>query len=241
MAKFYNNRVKTGKLAGSVFAVRFGETIERAYQPVVFNPSTPGQVQTRAKLKSLSQLSAVLAPGLGFKRLGSVSARNLFTKANFRNVTFADNTATANLANITLTGSVVGFSPITTSRSQTNAVIATVSGVSNYDKVVFVAAFKSPDGTLRLRAVASVDVSNEGAATTTIPASYSETFGVWAYGVRFNSEEARATYMDLVASPGSGSVTLDVVRQLVNSDVTLSETTYVDVTAEAKAAKKEDK
>ena len=51
MAKFYGGYVKSGKLGSSVFTITKGITIERQYQPRVFNPRTIGQVGQRAKFR----------------------------------------------------------------------------------------------------------------------------------------------------------------------------------------------
>lgn len=57
MAKYYNNKIKTGRVAGSVFAVRNGEVIERAYNPIVANPRTDAQLMQRAKMNLAGQIS----------------------------------------------------------------------------------------------------------------------------------------------------------------------------------------
>lgn len=57
MAKYYNNKIKTGRVAGSVFAVRNGEVIERAYNPIVANPRTDAQLLQRAKMNLAGQIS----------------------------------------------------------------------------------------------------------------------------------------------------------------------------------------
>ena len=78
MAKYINNKIKSGRVAGSVFAVRYGEVIERAYNPYVSNPKSEAQVEARAKLKLLSQLAAVVAPVLAMPREGAKTSRNKF-------------------------------------------------------------------------------------------------------------------------------------------------------------------
>ena len=73
----------TGKLGSSVFAVSGGEQIVRQYNPNVSNPNTDAQVAQRAKFKLMSQLAAVLAPGLAFKKDSLVSPRNKFIKKRY--------------------------------------------------------------------------------------------------------------------------------------------------------------
>lgn len=69
MAKYYNNKIKTGRVAGSVFAVRNGEVIERAYNPIVANPRTDAQLLQRAKMNLAGQISKLV----GFEVLTSMS------------------------------------------------------------------------------------------------------------------------------------------------------------------------
>ena len=76
----------SGKLGGSVFTVRGGEQIVRAYQPKVLNPKSAVQRVQRAKWKAAVQLSAVLGDVLyPFKQdaPSNVSARNRFVQSLF--------------------------------------------------------------------------------------------------------------------------------------------------------------
>lgn len=99
----------TGRLGGSVFAVRRGEQIVRKYQPVVSNPSTGAQVAQRAKFKLAQQVAAVL--GDDVNPWGIVdrqkSARNSFTSNLLKSgaITYANATASVALADLKLTGS----------------------------------------------------------------------------------------------------------------------------------------
>lgn len=99
----------TGKLADVVMAVRNGEQVARKYQPIVFNPSTPAQVAQRAKMKLMSQLSAVMGDVIAIPRSGNVSSRNLFTKKNFALTRYssAENQAEIELADVQLTAGVL--------------------------------------------------------------------------------------------------------------------------------------
>lgn len=90
----------SGRMGGSVFVVRHGEQIVRAYQPVIDNPKSVAQTEQRAKMKAAVQLAAVLSTALAaFKGLGgpNVSARNAFVSDLFKRgaVTFDDATKNA--------------------------------------------------------------------------------------------------------------------------------------------------
>lgn len=90
----------TGRMGGSVFAVRHGEQIVRTYQSVVANPKSAAQSEQRAKMKAAVQMAAVLSTALAaFKGVGgpNVSARNAFVSDLFKRgvVTFDDTTKEA--------------------------------------------------------------------------------------------------------------------------------------------------
>lgn len=221
----------TGKLADTVMSVRNGEQIARKYQPIVYNPSTPAQVAQRAKLKLLSQLSAVLAPVIAMRRQGSVSSRNLFTKVNFPATTYADNTADINMTAIKLTKSAVGLPPITAVQDGFNVNAEMSLALTGVDRVVYVAVVRQADGSARVAASAVATTAGEGngwpvvlTVGTTAPSV------VYAYGVRDNTEAARVAF-------GNLNVTAEEVAQVVTSrnltetDITLTDTQAVETSA----------
>lgn len=232
----------TGKLADTVMSVRNGEQLARKYQPVVFNPSTPAQVAQRAKLKLLSQLSAVMATVIAIPRQGSVSSRNLFTKVNFPATTYADSEAEINLANVQLTKSVVGLLPVTANREEdaisASLVTTSVSGSgevasSDYSRVVYAMFVKS--GNQKLRFVASRVATTPGEYNefpVSFPISNLETV-ILAYAVRDNSDAARATFGNLTAVTAETVASLIVTRTLLDSDVTVTETRGFQLAAAA--------
>lgn len=76
----------SGKLGGVVYAVRGGEQIVRAYQPVVSNPKSTAQLLQRAKGNVVGRLSAI-TPREVIAGLGSngISRRSRFLKLALRN------------------------------------------------------------------------------------------------------------------------------------------------------------
>lgn len=230
MAKIYGLfGSMTGKVADVVMCVRNGEQIARKYQPVVSNPNTPGQVETRAKLKLLSQLSAVVAPVVAIPRQGSVSSRNLFTKLNFGIATYADDTASVNLPLVQLTKSVVALPGITAGREGSSITARLVltgdSSAVNVDKVVYCLFEKTPDDKLRYlgSSVATAPGASNVWDVTNLPGTDLSCV-VYAYGVRFNSEAARVKFGDLTTEPATQVAKLIVTRAMIESDVTLTET-----------------
>lgn len=237
MAKYFNNQKKTGKVAGSVFSIRYGETIERAYNPVVANPNTPNQVSARARLKLLSQLGAVLGPYIAIPREGAVSARNLFTKKNYGLTSYNNDEAEITLTSIQLTKSVVAFPSIVAQRSESGIRVLVSGGQYlgglDVSRVVYVMLAKGADN--RLRAVASIVVSEAGASNTyegILPDTSAEVL-VLAYGVRDNTDAARVVFGDMLVMSAQDIAKIIVSRQLLDIDVTLTETKGVLLTAQA--------
>ena len=222
----------TGKLADTVMSVRNGEQIARKYQPIVFNPSTPAQVAQRAKLKLISQLSAVMAPYIAIRKQGSVSSRNLFTKKNFPLASYNNDTAQITLEQVQLTDSVVGLPAIDAVRTGSSIAMNLGTDVADVDRVVYVAIAKSGN---TLRAVASAVAQSADSSASPWPATLevgtnAEVY-VYAYGIRFNSEYARVRFGNL-GSPAAEQVAKLIVESVLSeSDVTLTETKSLVVAA----------
>lgn len=144
----------TGKLGSSVFATIAGKQIVRQYQPNVSNPSTPGQVAQRAKMKLMSQVAASMSPVIAMKRIGLQSGRNIFIKKNFNLSSFNDETAEINLEGIQLTdgtGNALLFDKVW-SGSGTNASVSIYPANIPADAtaIVFACFKRSDDGSLTL-------------------------------------------------------------------------------------------
>lgn len=229
MAKIFGlNGVVTGKQGNNVFAVRNGEQILRQYQPVVHNPNTGAQVEVRAKMKMLSQLSAVMASAIAIPREGVKSPRNIFTSINYSAATFNNGQAGITLTSIKLTKSVVSLSPLIVSRNGSNISvniggIPTQSPFSDFSRVEYWAFTKQSDGTLRLAQKASSSTVEGGFPVTMDIRSNNEAV-VYAYGVRFNNEDAAVRYGDVTVTPAETIAKLITSRSLLESDVTLTET-----------------
>lgn len=221
----------TGKLADVVMSVRNGEQIARKYQPVVFNPSTPAQVAQRAKLKLLSQLSAVMAPVIAMRRQGSVSARNLFTKVNFGATSFENDQAQVTLTGINLTAGILGLRDLVVNRTGNTATVSIAPGSNpGLNRVVYISFRKQPDGTLRLMDSAVV---TEAGADYTYSAelgleSASASVVIYAYGVRDNNENASVTFGNLQTLSAETVAKIITQRTLTENDVTLTETVAIE-------------
>lgn len=230
MAKIYGLfGAMTGKLADTVMSVRNGEQIGRKYQPVVFNPSTTAQVAQRAKMKLMSQLSAVMAPVIAIPRRGAVSSRNLFTKLNFPFTSYADDKANITLEAVQLTSSVVGFVEPRYTRGESagqlflaNPVVGSDMGLS---RVVYAIFAKGIDSKLRFAfSAVATSAGNDGTWAVQNTPLVNEEIVVYAYGVRDNNDNARAKFGNLTTVTAETVASLIVYSSLTESDITVTET-----------------
>lgn len=229
MAKIYGLfGAMTGKVADAVMVVRNGEQVVRKYQPVVSNPSTLAQIAARAKMKLMSQLSAVMSPVIAIPRMGAVSSRNLFVKKNYGISTFADNEASIQLANVQLTSSVVALPAISAAR-RADSISAYLSdaptlGNLDVDRVVYCMFEKQSDNRLRfVDSKVATTAGDGGWGVTDLPLVNNEVV-ILAYGVRDNTEAARVAFGNLEAIAAQQVAKLVTSRTLTEADVTLTET-----------------
>lgn len=222
----------TGKLADTVMSVRNGVQLARKYQPIVFNPSTPAQVAQRAKLKLMSQLSAVMADLIAFRRVRTMSARNMFTKVNIGKATYATDTASFPLEQLDLTGGVL-YCTASASRFEGNIVIEP-SVPENVTKLVY-GVFYNINDTLELIADGTFDVVEGTAPVIRVADDSSNAILVVVYGIRPNNDNARAAFGNLQAPVATPNAILNVVRNLTEKDYTLTKTAAVKVAAPSAA------
>ena len=213
----------TGKLADTVMSVRNGEQIARKYQPVVYNPSTPAQVAVRAKLKLMSQLSAVMAPVIAIPRVGAVSSRNRFTAVNYNKTTYTNDTADITLVDVQLTKSVVALPAIVATRSG-SAINIELASEANVDRVVYAVFAKQADNTLRYVTSSVISTPGQDSKFPYDPVVGTEPMVVYAYGVRDNTEAARVTFGNMQAVTAETVAKVVTSRTLLESDITLTET-----------------
>lgn len=226
--------VMTGKIGDVVMSVRNGEQISRRYNPVVYNPSTARQVAARAKLKLMSELSAIMAPVIAIPRDGVVSTRNLFVKKNYPLASYADDTAQISLPSVQLTNSVVTIPSITATREGTTARVALDAPVTGLSRVVYIAFQRQSDGKLRFASSESTSVAGDGNTyPLTIALGGNRTAYVYAYGVRDNTDAAKAIFGSITVPDAMAIAELIVTRVLTETDVTLTETRGVEVPVSA--------
>lgn len=232
MAKIYGLfGSMTGKLADTVMSVRNGVQVARRYQPMVANPNTEAQVAARARLKLMSQLSAVLGNQIAIPKEGIVSARNMFVKTNYGASTYSEGQADIILTSVQLTKSVVGLPSISASRTERQVRVALQYDDAELSRVVYVILVKGSDGKLRRQVSSVVTTSPNFAYTVELTPDFE--YCVFAYGVRDNSDAARAVFGNMQAVTAETVAKLIVTRTLTEADVTVTETRAVVVPAGA--------
>lgn len=222
-----------GKVGDVVMSVRNGNQIVRKYQPMVFNPSSQGQIEARAKLKLISQVSAAMGPVIAMPRLGVVTPRNQFTKVNYAALSFnstADpQVATVNLSAIKLTKSSVFLPSLSASYSEGSAVIELNLPSTDVDKVVY--CVFQVTSTSELRYVSSIVATSGPNFRVTEPFAAGSKLVVYAYGIRINSDSARAKFDNMTVASATVIASLLTSRALTEADVTLTETRFAEITA----------
>ena len=222
-----------GRLSGTVLMIRNGVQIVREYNPAPQNPQTEGQIEARAKLKALSQLSAVMGPSIAIPRQGLVSPRNLFTKENYGNMTYVNDEAKINVTSVKLTKSIVALPELAVVRAAgggVTAALATLDGT--IDRVVYVLVAKTDE---KLHIVDSRVAATAGGSAPFFAVSFASATSneayVLAYGVRANTEKARAKFGNLISPTSEDIAKIIVTSNLQEDDVTLTETRGVVVPA----------
>lgn len=227
MAKITNMvGLAKGKTGSIVYSVRNGQQIARAYNPYVGNPNTPAQVQSRAKLKLLSQVSAAVSPVIAIPRRGAQSSRNLFTKVNYKYTYYGSNVANLRLADMQLTDSAVGLEGFVADRSSGSAIHCELNADMSvlFDAVVWVVVARMSSGQLFPFADALVESAGIG-GTFAVDLPYTAgDISVHAYGIKTRSAAARAAYDNLTARSAAGIASLVASRSVPVEELGLSET-----------------
>ena len=219
--------VGTGKLGNQVFAVKAGQQIVRQYQPVVSNPNTPAQAETRAKMKLISQVAAIVSPAIAIPAQGLRTKRNNFISANYGNLVYNDGEAKCYLTALDLTKGLLAFPRVSLTKEQ-GAVTATLDAEpeASFSKVVFVFISNTMNGDVKLLKTAIVDYVSGTAPTYTFTPNIGsgEVVTCLVYGIRPNNEKARLTLSEMNSEIDEPVVTILTERKLLASDITFSQT-----------------
>lgn len=216
----------SGKLGSQVYASVSGEQIVRTYQSKVSNPNTSLQVNQRARMKLMSQLSAVFGPVLAYKKNKLVSARNQFVKNNFDISYGNDGQAQITLDNIQLTSGSAGLPGIKATRQGGTILAIELLADASYtvNRVVYTIFKKT--GQAQLQLVTSF-VQTEASATGTFPATTADVAGdlvIYAYGMSDLSANATAKYGNYNVESGEDIAKLVMSRAMSFSDYRFTRT-----------------
>ena len=208
----------SGKLGASVFAISGGEQIVRQYNPQVSNPSTDAQVAQRAKLKLMSQIAADLAPALGFKKLGLVSARNQFVSKNIALATYEDGAASVEYSAIQVTSGSQSLPSISVERynSSDNVQVTIGDGyVGNITHIVVTTADAASGERLALQDVKIAAKSGEGTFSPIIANATGNKTVVYVYGIISAAGNENTRYDDYALASSGSIAELEVAKSLI--------------------------
>lgn len=215
----------TGKIANVVYSVVKGVNVARAYNPEPANPQTEKQVESRAKLKELSQLAAALAPLMAYQPQGLVSARNLFIKNNYEKVSYAADVANIQLGNVDLSGSRVGLGDLGITRNETSVQPTLAEPAEGLIAVCYGVTIVRPNGAIIVRPpviVTSPGLNNDWA--TSIPLASDDQGTLFAWGIRANDASQVAKYGYIMAATDSVVSLMATIKTQYAGSQTTTET-----------------
>lgn len=231
-----------GKIGSIVFSTSGGYTIAREYNPHVANPSTMGQVNQRARMKLMSQLSAALSPVIAMTKDGLVSKRNKFVKKNFENSYALNGIAQISYENVQLTEGAIGLPQIIlkAGTQDTNPfVYLATEPAQNVARVVYCVFEKTQENKLALvKSVVATERNQSGhlgyffyadmtGLAVTFPdidGEFSKEYVVYAYGMIDTSEKASTKYGNLNVQSASDIATLVANRSISFEDFQFTQT-----------------
>ena len=228
----------TGKIGSVVFSTSGGETIAREYNPHVANPNTQAQVNQRARMKLMSQLSSALAPVVAMTKEGLVSKRNKFVKKNFDKSYALNGTAQISYENVQLTEGSVGLPQIKVAFNEAEGeyfpyIALATEPAQNISRVVYCVFEKTQEA--RLSLVSTNIVSQKQTAEINGYYGYfielahsgdefTKEYVIYAYAMADTSEKATARYGNLNVQSASDLATLVANRTISFEDYQFTQT-----------------
>ena len=216
-----------GKIGGVVFSTSGGIQITREYNPNVANPNTQAQVNQRARMKLMSQLSAVMAPVITMQKMGLVSARNQFTKRNFGYSYVSDGEAQISYENIQLTQGNAALPRIVyVTDGATRELQLEQAADASVSRVVWIIYRKTAEGKLQyVRSYINETPGEDGKFRQILPADINnDNFVFYAYGMKDMSAKASAQYGELNVTTANDLATLVATRKISMTDYQFTQT-----------------
>lgn len=234
----------TGKIGSIVFSTSGGQTIAREYNPHVANPNTQAQVDQRARMKLMSQLSAALSPVIVMQKEGLVSRRNKFVKKNFDACYALNGEAQITYENVQITEGNTSLPAITAeggTDSETGnprIIGGLVSAASaNINRVVYCFFRKTAEG--KLEFVSSLIQNDAGTDNRTFrfsgPWEEGVEYVIFAYGMSDTSERATAEYGNLNVVTASDLARLVATRSISYQDYQFTQTRAITIASDGTA------
>lgn len=233
----------SGKIGAVVFSTSGGETISREYNPHVANPNTDAQVNQRARMKLMSQLSGAMASVIAMPKTGLVSARNKFVKRNFASSNASEGIAQVSYENLQLTEGSAPLNQVV-GAIVNNQLYIGLSGVvpSDVSRVIYIVFKKNESGQLQLVSsnIQETDViiglgSDDSAHFAINSTDFQigidrDTSGatadyvIYAYGMKDTSAKATAQYGNYNCVDAQDIARLVATRSISTTDYTFTET-----------------
>lgn len=236
----------SGKLGAVVFSTSGGQTVSREYNPNVANPSTQAQVNQRARMKLMSQLSAALSNVLAMQKDGLVSKRNKFVKNNFA-ASYANNgIAQITYENVQITegNTALPALHVVTAIADNKidlGVLLSDNPSATISRVVYCLFHKTDEG--KLEYIKSLIVTERDTTDFAPQYKFWADFGkvpqaeyvVFAYGMSDTSEKATTQYGNLNVVTASDLARLIATRSLSYSDYQFTQTRAVTIKSDGSA------
>lgn len=231
----------SGKLGAVVFSTSGGATISREYNPHVANPNTDAQINQRARMKLMSQLSACLAPVIAMQKDGLVSVRNQFVKRNFDSCYSVNGQAQISYENVQLTQGNVGLPQIkwaaeTDTGTPTIFAFFTDEPSATISRVVWCLFRKTEEGKLEFVSSQIIETREgptanryfwgafEGVTMNEDDATLAADYVIYAYGMIDASERATAQYGNLNVNTATDIADLVTNRRISYMDYQFTQT-----------------
>lgn len=223
----------TGKIGSIVFATSGGETIAREYNPHVANPNTQAQVDQRARMKLMSQLSAALSPVIAMTKEGLVSKRNKFVSKNFDACYALNGTAQITYENVQITEGNTSLPALTgggdvDNNLETISVGISVEPSATINRVVYCLFKKTNEGKLEY---VDSKISTERKGNVYMHYFHEDwedvpvaEYVIFAYGMSDTSEAATAAYGNLNVVSASDLARLVATRTISYQDYQFTQT-----------------
>lgn len=235
-----------GKIGSIVFSTSGGQTIAREYNPHVANPNTQAQINQRARMKLMSQLSASLSPVLAMTKDGLVSKRNKFTKLNFPASYALNGVAQITYENVQITEGNTALPAlyamgVVSDDKMSIGVSLSSEPSSTINRVVYCLFKKSNEG--KLEYISSQIATIRTGVAGFFMGEFSELpiaeYVIYAYGMSDTSERATATYGDLNVVTASDLARLVATRAISFSDFQFTQTRAVTIASDGSAVQPE--